>query len=261
MHIRGGINLLTGSATFADEMLREQRAHPYDTRYWDPRRQRVLNKRARYSVVFGDEASPPSADFKQSSIIAYRDVPHFQQLRALLPTFFGNLAANLESEGNHYFHSHAGISFHGDRWVTWAYSHLLCGHLLADAHCVMCVMSYSERRITLCLSLGATTTLRFYWRAPFSVAPASAPVDLQLEHGDIYIMSQKATGNDWQQMPQYRLVHGAGASMHIHVGPGALQDLATPTKGKGTKRKAERDLTQQTLSFAKRTSTKALRVD
>jgi hypothetical protein len=117
LHIKGGIGLLTGSATFADEMLREQQAHPYDTRYWDPRRQQALNKRARYSIVFGDEATAPSADFKQSSVIAYRDVPRFQQLRALLPTFFGDKAADLESEGNHYHHSKAGIGFHGGTCV------------------------------------------------------------------------------------------------------------------------------------------------
>jgi hypothetical protein len=237
LHIKDGIALLTGSATFADEMLREQQAHPYDTHYWDPRRKRVLHKRARYSIVFGDEAAAPSADCRQSSIIAYRDVPRFQQLRALLPAFFGSMAADLESEGNHYFHSDAGIGFHGD----------------------------SERRITLCCSLGAPTTLRFYWRAPFSLAPASAPVDLHLAHGDIYLMSQKATGSDWQNQSLYRLVHGAGASKHIQVGLASLvSSRSLPAnnnnnnnsnhhnkRAQGTKRKMAHDAAQTTLTFGK----------
>lgn len=112
----------------------------------------------------------------------------------------------------------------------------------------------SERRITICCSLGTSTTLRFYWRAPSSSAPASEPVDIKLAHGDIYIMSEKATGNDWQQRSQYRLVHGAGASLYIDVEGTATAAVAVSsnTKARGTKRKAEvRDATQSMLSFTR----------
>jgi hypothetical protein len=93
----------------------------------------VLRKRARYSGVFGDEASSPSADFEQFSIVAHHDMSHFQQLRALLPTFFGEVAASLKSEGNRDLHTNAGVCFHGDRRCS------TCGELRAqdcwaDAH-------------------------------------------------------------------------------------------------------------------------------
>jgi hypothetical protein len=143
LHIKGGIALLSGVATFADEMLHEQQAHSYDTRFWDPRSGQVRNKRARYSIVFGEESSAPSADFKQSSVIAYRDVPRFQQLRALLPTFFGEKAANLESEGNHYYHKNAGISFHGDRCVllrVWFAQYWVGCMYSADNVSISCVL-------------------------------------------------------------------------------------------------------------------------
>jgi hypothetical protein len=92
------------------------------------------------------------------------------------------------------------------------------------------------------------------------------PVDLELKHGDIYIMSQKATGNDWKQASQYRLVHGAGAAMHIQVRPEPASVRASlipisSAKGKGTKRKATQDAQQPTLfSFVKSTANKDPRV-
>jgi len=35
-------------------------------------------------------------------------------------------------------------------------------------------------------------------------------MDVQINHGDIYIMSEKATGFDWKSRNKTRLVHAAG---------------------------------------------------
>ena len=89
----------------------------------------------------------------------------------MLVTVLGPKAENLNAEGNHYNHGKAGIGFHGD----------------------------AERKTVICLSLGGSSTLRYQWRMPGSSEHSCDPVDLVVNHGDIYIMSEKATGYDWKK--------------------------------------------------------------
>ena len=41
--------------------------------------------------------------------------------------------------------------------------------------------------------------------------------DMKLEHGDIYIMSEKAVGNDWKKKNSYTLRHAAGSKKYIQL--------------------------------------------
>ena len=56
----------------------------------------------------------------------------------------------------------------------------------------------SERRIVVGARFGADThtmPLKFQW---FQMsAPVGSSVMIPLEHGDIYVMSEKAVGTDW----------------------------------------------------------------
>lgn len=203
LHIKGGVSLLMGAVDYADGMLREQRAVEYDKFYFDRRRQRKLRKIARHNAVFGDVHIECSEDYKQSTVIAYHEVPLFQRLRALLPEVFGEKARELNSEGNHYHDGKAGIGFHGD----------------------------SERKIVICCSLGKPTVLRYYWRHPGSSDVGSEIMDVALDHGDMYIMSEKATGYDWRMRSKYRLVHAAGAEPYVRPKAAVV----------GEKRKREND--------------------
>ena len=203
LHIKGGIDALMGKVGHADAMLSEQKATKYDEWYFDRRRQKKLHKVARHNAVFGDAHVSPSEDYEQSTIIGYGEVPLFAAFRAQLPKALGEKANALQSEGNHYYNDKAGIGFHGD----------------------------SERKIVVCASLGSPTTLRFYWRAPGSSDVGSKVTDFTVEHGDVYIMSEKATGHDWRLRSRHRLVHGAGAAAYIMT-----------KKNKGTKRKRLTDI-------------------
>jgi hypothetical protein len=73
----------------------------------------------------------------------------------------------------------------------------------------------SERKIVICASLGDSKTLRFYWRSPGSSNIIGDHCDFELEHGDIYAISEKATGDDWKKRSSFRLVHGAGHSEYV----------------------------------------------
>lgn len=184
--IRNGASVLLRDEDAAACLLREQEDLSYDSQYWDARRGRTLTKRARHNLVFGEEAATPSKDFKQYSVKAFRDLPHLAKFRAALAERLGEKAQGLFAEGNHYFETSSGIGFHGD----------------------------SERKIVICLSLGASSTLRYCWRMPGS-SENVGQVDIAVHHGDVYVMSEKATGFDWRCRSKVRVVHAAGAEKYI----------------------------------------------
>lgn len=94
------------------------------------------------------------------------------------------------AEGVHYYEESSGLGFHGD----------------------------DGRQVVIGLCLGKTATLRYCWRKPNSSDNASfPPIDIKVCHGDIYIMSKKATGNDWKKRSQYRVLHAAGATKYINI--------------------------------------------
>jgi hypothetical protein len=122
-----------------------------------------------------------------STVKAFADLPALGELHSALPGVLGEKAAGLFAEGNHYYESKCKINFHGD----------------------------GERKKVICLCLGRTTVLEYHWRLPAQHAALDQLLAkrLELRHGDIYIMSEKATGYDWKfgknQWPEPRLVHGA----------------------------------------------------
>ena len=168
----------------ADKLYSEQETVEYDKKYWDNRRQKTLNKRARYNIVFGKERIEHSDNYKQNSVASFSDLKYLNKFRKRLHLILGQKAKKLNAEGNKYFHEKAGIGYHGD----------------------------SERKIVICLSLGKPTTLRYNWRLPGSSEHTLEPTDIKLNHGDVYIMSEKATGYDWKSRSKVRVVHGAGDS-------------------------------------------------
>ena len=167
----------------ADKLYFEQENINYDNKYWDNRRKKTLNKRARYNIVFGNENISHSNDYKQCSIVAFKDLKYLNKFRKRLKIILGEKTKKLNAEGNKYFHKDSGIGFHGD----------------------------AERKIVICLSLGKSTTLRYHWRLAGSSEHTLEPTDIKLNHGDVYIMSEKATGWDWKLRSKVRVVHGAGS--------------------------------------------------
>ena len=114
-------------------------------------------------------------------------MPTLQALKAALPTWLGEKARVAYAEGNHYYEQRSGIGFHGD----------------------------AERKLVICASLCATYTLRYQWCAPGSSEPFGPPIDIEVAHGDVYVMSEKATGFDWMRRSTHRVVHAAGSRKYI----------------------------------------------
>lgn len=184
--IRNGASVFLNKESAADDLLQEQKAIQYDSKFWDTRRSRTLNKRARHNIVFGEKGIEASKDYKQYTVQAFDAVPQLSAFRRALAKRLGEKADGLCAEGNHYFDAMSGIGFHGD----------------------------SERKTVICLSLGRSSTLRYCWRMPGSSANGPS-VDIEVQHGDVYVMSEKATGFDWRCRSKVRVVHGAGAAKYI----------------------------------------------
>ena len=151
-------------------------------------RGRVVNKRARYNLVYGPEAQEPNYENKMGRIIPYSEIPIFNKLRKSLPSFFGEISSDLWGEGNYYYDpKKCGIGFHGD----------------------------TERRIVIAVRLGASIPLHYQWFERHK--PIGERVVINLENGDMYAMSEKAVGYDWKKSSRKTLRHSAGCRKYTTI--------------------------------------------
>lgn len=167
-------------------MFAELAALPVDTKILS--RGKVLNKHARYNLVFDKEYQAPDYATGKGTVISYDQVPQLAALRDILPTFLGPLAANLVAEGNFYYHADTcGISFHGD----------------------------GERRKVVALRLGQSMPLHYQWFQ--QCQPIGDRLELILHDGDLYVMSEYATGFNWKKRIIPTLRHAAGAPNYLII--------------------------------------------
>ena len=96
---------------------------------------------------------------------------------------------NLICEGNKYYDlKKCGIGYHGD----------------------------AERRKVICVSLGANNyPMQWVWFK--NSKPQGEPFKVLLNHGDVYIMSEKAVGYDWKKRSKLTLRHAAGANKYLSL--------------------------------------------
>ena len=127
-----------------------------------------MNKHARYNLCFAEEGQEAKFESGLGTVIAYKDVPLLGKIRDTLPDFIGEKAVGLACEGNYYYDSSkCGIGFHGD----------------------------GERKRVVGLRLGASIPLHYQWFE--RSLPIGQRFIVDLNHGDLYIMSEKAVGFDW----------------------------------------------------------------
>lgn len=177
--VRNGLQKLIGENP--EKMMEEQLSFEWDKKYWDNLRGKVLNKHARYNVCFGEKSVEANFEQKQGTIIGFDRVPILKNLKESLGGFFGDKAKELEVEGNLYYNvKKCGIGFHGD----------------------------SERKRVIACSLGASRPIHWQWY--HQSKPIGSRLKFEIGSGDIYIMSEKASGFDWKRRSQKTLRHAAG---------------------------------------------------
>jgi hypothetical protein len=185
--IRKGVDkILAGINSTANAMFNEQNALNTDKKalmYG-----RVVNKHARHNLCFADFSQEPDYENGLGRVVSFNDIPLTKKIRDDLPKYLGNKAQNLPAEGNFYFDSSkTGIGYHGD----------------------------SERRIVIAARLGTSIPLVYNW---FHNSQAIGQrVELVLNHGDMYVMSEKAVGTDWKRKNIYTLRHAAGCEKYTKL--------------------------------------------
>lgn len=194
-----------GVAAFVDSdaLMTEMRGLSWDKKAKS--RGRVINKRARHNLCFADAAQEPNYDEGRGRVVAFNTLAGLSAVRAGLGQLLGSAGSNLVAEGNYYYdRNKCYIGWHGD----------------------------AERRKVVALRLGAPMSLAYHWHQ--QSRPVGRLFQVTLNHGDLYVMSEKAVGTDWLKRKTFTLRHAAGdkgvASLKK---PAAAGDSS---KSKGTKR-------------------------
>jgi len=170
----------------SDDLFAEQIALEWDTQAF--MKGRVVNKRARYNLCYADQPQEPDYENKKGRLVAFDQIPLTKFIRENLSNYLGEVARNLMAEGNLYYDSSACfIGFHGD----------------------------AERRKVVAIRLGDSMPLNYQWYLKGDqVGPR---IKLILNHGDLYVMSEKAVGTDWLKRNTYTLRHSAGSDKALGI--------------------------------------------
>lgn len=181
--IRNGVRmLLNGSEYSVDNFYEEQKNLSWDKKAF--MYGRVVNKTARHNLCYGDNNQEPDYNNGKGRIVSWDNVPCMKFIKDNMPLYFGDLSNGLVAEGNMYYSNKCGIGWHGD----------------------------AERRIVIAVRLGEPLKLCYHWY--LKNQPIGDKFTVELNHGDVYIMSAKAVGTDWKLRNTPTLRHSAGADKY-----------------------------------------------
>jgi len=184
--IRDGIKMFMDDEyqSFIDEV--KSSVDIVDKKAW--MRGRVVNKLARYNLCYGDVSQDPDYEVKKGTVVAFRDVPLLSKMRTKLGEMFCDKSKNLLAELNYYYdNKKCGIGFHGD----------------------------SERRLVVGLRIGSRMNLQYQWFVQSK--PVGERLNIMLNEGDLYVMSEKAVGTDWKKRKIPTLRHAAGCDKFTKI--------------------------------------------
>lgn len=161
-----------------DDMLEEQKGVTYDRKAW--MRGKVVNLHARYAICYADKGHKANYEKKEGTVVAFDKMPLLKKVREEIPNIVGKKGKGFSCEGNLYYdRDQCFISYHID----------------------------FERMKVFAVRLGKPMKLAFMWFHRHN--PISDPIVFTLNHGDIYINSEKAVGSDGKRPSIITLRHAA----------------------------------------------------
>ncbi|CAK7995037.1 Hypothetical protein POVR1_LOCUS555 [uncultured virus] len=171
--------LIVRNFAVSDRLLEEQKSLTFDTKC--KMYGRVVNKKKRHNLCYGEEAQAADYEAGKGTVVAFRDLPELSKVKNRLAELIGEKARNLVAEGNYYYDLRTtSIPYHSDL----------------------------ERKRVIGLRLGAVMSLYFQWF--LDSKPIGDRVTIDLNHLDMYIMSEKAVGFDGRKKKIPILRHAAG---------------------------------------------------
>lgn len=182
--IRNGVSCLLKEST--PNLWIEHSSLPLDTKAF--MYGRVVNKKARHNLCFAETSQEPDYQEGKGRVVSFSTLPYTNKLREQFPLFLGSKAKGLVAEGNYYYDvQKCGIGWHGD----------------------------SERKRVVGVRLGCSLPLYFHWFQ--NSKPLGKTLELLLNDGDIYVMSEKAVGWDWKRKKVLTLRHSAGCNKFLKL--------------------------------------------
>lgn len=145
---------------------------------WDKKvllRNKVVNRVGKYVISINNEAQEPNYEQGQYRVVSYNELEDLKVVKN-----------NLEKIAKH---------------------HLLCRGDYNYNHEKL-KLKYQGGKVNnmMCIHLGDPIQLSYKWF--FSNKPVSESTGFTLNHGDLYIMSEKATGHDYKLKKNPILKHG-----------------------------------------------------
>jgi hypothetical protein len=141
-------------------------------------------------LCFDEDGHEPDYEKGKGRIVRYDAIPHTTELMSRFVECFGEKAGNLKGEGNYYYDkSKCGIGFHGD----------------------------SERRKVLAVRLGGSLPMHYQWFQ--NGLPVGERIVVEMNGGDMYMMSEKAVGTDWKKKKVDTLRHATGCAKFTTIAP------------------------------------------
>lgn len=181
--IRKGAQFILGEETYG--LIAENDGLTMDKKAF--MRGRVVNKVARWNLCFADEDQEPDYETGKGRIVSWEKIPKMARIRQVISEWTEDVLLN--GEANYYYDiSKCGIGYHGD----------------------------AERRKVFAVRMGSTMPLYFQWFQ--RSCPVGAPIELVLNDGDMYIMSEKAVGFDWLKKIKPTLRHSTGCAKFTGIG-------------------------------------------
>ena len=240
-----------GAQGWTQEVYKELAAKRWDAEYLDPNKYRTeivdgkevkvrgkrMNKRARTNLCFVDDREQAPAVYEGKGTIY--DLKKMSMLRRGVETLKKQIAEGMIAidsktkveinvvEGNRYYDlKNTGIGYHGD----------------------------TERVVVICFSIGGSNyPMRWQWFK--DGMPVGKPIQISLNDGDVYIMSEKAVGADWKLRKLYTLRHAAGAKKYISLKKwedrAAKKALTKPVKEQAKAVKVQAKAAKQQAKAAK----------
>jgi len=151
-------------------------------------RGKVVNKIARHNLCFADLDQEPLYSEGKGRIVSWGRVSRISQIRQVISEWTEDVLLN--GEANYYYDiSKCGIGFHGD----------------------------GERRKVFAIRMGETLPIHFQWFRRSE--PVGDPFIIDLNDGDMYIMSEKAVGFDWLKKIKPTLRHATGCRKYTQILP------------------------------------------
>ena len=176
--IRKGVQHILGSAN--TQPLQDEHT-PLDVDKKAFMKGRVVNKHARWNLCFDDVDQEPDYETGKGRIVAYEHIPLTQRIRETIAEWTEDEL--LKGEANYYYDlSQCGIGYHGD----------------------------GERRKVFAMRFGASEQAPLYYQWFQNSEPVGERIQLVLEDGDMYVMSEKAVGFDWLKKKIPTLRHATG---------------------------------------------------